>query len=97
MVGGPLPVALIPQLDHPILHLKPQAEEGFQLGDSDRHEVFGVVCSGLGLLPEICIKEQLKEGKCSALVVDVVWEVLGAYVVWKELCVYTGHSLTSPC
>ena len=39
---------------------------------------------------EIRINEKLKEGKCSVLVVDVVWDVLGAYVVSKELCVYPG-------
>ena len=43
--------------------------------------------------PEIGIKEQLEEGKCGALVVDVVWDVFGAYIVSKELCVYQGDSL----
>ena len=35
VVAGPLPVALIPGLDNALLHLKPKAEECFQLGDSD--------------------------------------------------------------
>ena len=35
VVAGPLPLALIPRLDHKLLHLKPQAKECFQLGDSD--------------------------------------------------------------
>ena len=43
VVAGPLPVALIPQLEHTLLHLKPQAEECFQLGDSDKLEVLGTV------------------------------------------------------
>ena len=31
VVARPLPVALIPRLDYALLHLKPQAEECFQL------------------------------------------------------------------
>ena len=37
--------------------------------------------------PEIGVEEQLEEGKCGALVVDVVWDVLGADVVSVELWV----------
>ena len=33
-VADPLPVALIPRIDHALLHLKPQAEEYFQLRDT---------------------------------------------------------------
>ena len=43
--------------------------------------------------PEIGVEEQLEEGKCGALVVDVVWDVLGADVVSVELCVDPGDSL----
>ena len=43
VVASPLPVALIPWFDHALLHLKPQAEECFQLGDSDGLKVLGVV------------------------------------------------------
>ena len=43
VVAGPLPVALIPRLDHALLHLKPQAEECFELGDSDGLKILGVV------------------------------------------------------
>ena len=43
VVAGPLPVALIPRLDHALLHLKPQAEECFQLGDSNGFKILGVV------------------------------------------------------
>ena len=43
VVAGPLPVALIPRLDHALLHLKPKAKECFQLGDSDELKVLGVV------------------------------------------------------
>ena len=43
VVAGPLPVALIPGLDNTLLHLKPKAEECFQLGDSDRLKILGVV------------------------------------------------------
>ena len=107
VVAGPLPVALIPGLDNALLHLEPKAEECFQLGDSDGPKIPGVVRSGLGLLdllgsqvclaaqkpPEIGVEEQLEEGKCGALVVDVVWDVLGADVVSVELCVDPGDSL----
>ena len=40
--------------------------------------------------PEIGIEEKLEEGKCGALVVDVVWDILGADVVSLELCVDPG-------
>ena len=43
VVAGPLPVALIPGLDNALLHLEPRAEECFQLGDSDRPKILGVV------------------------------------------------------
>ena len=43
VVAGPLPVALIPGLDNALLHLKPKAEECFQLGDSDGLKILGVV------------------------------------------------------
>ena len=43
VVAGPLPVALIPWLDHALLHLKPKAEECFQPGDSDGLKFLGVV------------------------------------------------------
>ena len=43
VVAGPLPVALIPRLDKALLHLKPKAEECFQLGDSDGLKILGVV------------------------------------------------------
>ena len=43
VVAGPLPVALIPGLDHALLHLEPKAEECFQLGDSDGLKILGVV------------------------------------------------------
>ena len=103
VVAGPLPVALIPGLDHALLHLEPKAEECFQLGDSDGLKILG----GLGLLdllgsqvclaaqqpPEIGVEEQLEKGKCGALVVDVVWDILGADVVSVELCVDPGDSL----
>ena len=42
---------------------------------------------------EISVEEQLEEGKCGALVVDVVWDILGADVVSVELCVDPGDSL----
>ena len=42
---------------------------------------------------EIGIEEKLEEGKCGALVVDVVWDILGANVVSVELCVDPGDSL----
>ena len=45
------------------------------------------VCLAAQEPPEIGIEEQLEEGKCGALVVDVVWDILGAYVVSMELCV----------
>ena len=95
VVAGTLPVALIPRLDHTLLHLKPQAEEFFQLWDSDGLKILGIVCIGLRLLdllsskiclaaqepPEIDIEEQLEEGRCGALVVDVIWDILGTYRV----------------
>ena len=31
--------------------------------------------------PEIGVKKAFEEGKCSELVVDVVWDILGANVV----------------
>ena len=40
--------------------------------------------------PEIGIEEQIEEGMCGVLVVDVVWDILGANMVSKELCVYPG-------
>ena len=43
VVAGPLPVALIPGLDNALLHLKPKAEECFQLGDRDGLEILGIV------------------------------------------------------
>ena len=43
VVTSPLPVALIPGLDHALLHLEPKAEECFQLGDSDWLKILGVV------------------------------------------------------
>ena len=43
--------------------------------------------------PEIGVEEQLEEGKCGALVVDVVWNILGADVVSVELSVDPGDSL----
>ena len=43
VVAGPLPVALIPGLDNALLHLKPEAEESFQLGDSNRLKILGIV------------------------------------------------------
>ena len=43
VVAGPLVVALIPGLDNALLHLKPKAEECFQLGDSDGPKILGVV------------------------------------------------------
>ena len=43
VVAGPLPVALIPRLDHTLLHLKPKAKECFQLGDSDGLKILGKV------------------------------------------------------
>ena len=109
---GPLPVALIPGLDNALLHLKPKAEECFQLGDSDRLKILGVVWSELGLLdlfgsqvclaaqepPEIGIKEQLEEGKCGALVVDVVWDILWANnSLHGTVCRPEWLALTSPC
>ena len=43
VVAGPLPVALIPWLDNALLHLKPKAEECFQLGDNDGLKILGLV------------------------------------------------------
>ena len=43
VVASPLPVALTPLLDNALLHLKPQAEKCFQLGDSDGLKILGVV------------------------------------------------------
>ena len=43
VVAGPLPVALIPGLDKALIHLKPKAEECFQLEDSDGLKILGVV------------------------------------------------------
>ena len=43
VVAGPLPVALTPRLDHALFHLKPKAEECFQLGDSDGLKILGAV------------------------------------------------------
>ena len=43
VLAGPLPVALKLWLDHTLLHVKPQAEECFQLRNRDRQEVLGVV------------------------------------------------------
>ena len=50
VVAGALPVALIPGLDNTLLHLKPKAEECFQLGDSDGLKIIGTASSGLGFL-----------------------------------------------
>ena len=43
VVAAPLPVVLIPGLDHALLHLKPKAEECFQLGDRDGPKILGIV------------------------------------------------------
>ena len=43
VVAGVLPVALIPGLDSALLHLKPKAEECFQLGDSEGLKILGLV------------------------------------------------------
>ena len=43
VVGGFLPVALILGLDHALLHLKPKAEECFQLEDSVGLKILGLV------------------------------------------------------
>ena len=43
VVAGPLPVVLIPGLDHTLLLLEPKAKECFQLGDSDGLKILGVV------------------------------------------------------
>ena len=43
VVAGLLPVALIPRIDHTLLHLKPQAEECFQLWDSEGLKTLGRV------------------------------------------------------
>ena len=47
VVAGSLPVALIPWLDHALLHLKPQAEECFQLRESNRLVLWLVYCDRL--------------------------------------------------
>ena len=109
VMAGPLPVALIPRLDHALLHLKPKAEGCFHLADSYRLEILGVVCSWFGLLellcsqvslvaqesPEIGDEKKLEEGECSALVVDVDWDV--SYVVLKEMWFKPGHFLLPAC
>ena len=46
-MAGPLPVALILRLDHELLHLKPQAEEGLQLGDINRLKFLAQYVVGL--------------------------------------------------
>ena len=51
------------------------------------------VCLAAQKPPEIGVEEQLEEGKCGALVVDVVWDILGANIVSMELCVDPGDSL----
>ena len=51
------------------------------------------VCLAAQQPPEIGVEEQLEEGKCGALVVDVVWDILGANLVSVELCVDPGDSL----
>ena len=51
------------------------------------------VCLGAQEPPEIRVEEQLEEGKCGALMVDVVWDILGANVVSMELYVDPGDSL----
>ena len=43
VVAGLLPLALIPGIDNALLHLKPKAEECFQLRDSDRLKILGIV------------------------------------------------------
>ena len=43
VVAGPLSVALILGLANALLHLKPKAEECFQLRDSDRLKILGDV------------------------------------------------------
>ena len=99
VVAGPLPVALIPGLDHALLHLEPKAEECFQLGDNDGLKIGlldllgSQICLAAQQPPEIGVEEQLEEYKCSSLVVDVVWDILGADVVSVELCVDRGDSL----
>ena len=35
------------------------------------------VCLAAQEPPEIRVEEQLEEGKCGVLVVDVVWDILG--------------------
>ena len=47
--------------------------------------------------PQKSALRQLEEGKCGALVVDVVWDILGANVVSMELCVDPGDSLLPAC
>ena len=97
VVDGPLPVALIPELDNALLHLKPKAGECFQLRHSDGLKILDLLGSQVCLVaqepPEIGIEEQLEEGKCGALVVDVVWDILGANMVSMELCVDPVDSL----
>ena len=53
-------------------------------------QLYSLVCFTAQEPPEIGIEKNLEEGKYSALVVDVVWDVLGPYMVSKELCVYPG-------
>ena len=79
VVAAPLPIALIPLLDHALDLLGSQ------------------VCLVTQEPPEISVEEQLEKEKHGALVVDVVRDVLGAYVVSKELCVYPGDSLCAAC
>ena len=43
VLAGPLTVALILGLDNALLHLKPKAEECFQLRDSDGLKILGIV------------------------------------------------------
>ena len=48
-------------------------------------------CKIVFLSPDILVEEKLEEGKCIAMVIDVVWHVLGADTVLQALGVYLSN------
>ena len=91
VVAGPLPLPLIKCLEHTLLYLKPQAEECFQLGDSDRLKILGL----LDLLgSQVCLAAQepplASRNSSRKDILGIFW---GANVVSNEQFVYPGDSL----
>ena len=77
-------MALIMWLDDTLFHLKLEAEECLQLGDTDRLDLLGLqVWLTVQVFPEIGVEDKLEEGECR------LWLLMWAGMFWG-LCVLKG-------